>query len=50
MDEISYLFYDFHSYDVKTKVHVRFALLVLANFVATIVTNPIDVCLSKILT
>ena len=47
---MSYLFYDFHNYDVKTKVHVRFALLVLANFVATIVTNPIDVCLSKIMT
>lgn len=50
IDEISYLFYDFHNYDVKTKVHVRYAMLVLANLIATIVTNPIDVCLSKIMT
>ena len=50
MDDISYLFYDIHNYDIKTRIHIRYLLLVLANLVATIVTNPIDVCLSKILT
>jgi len=50
IEDISYLFYDFHNYDVKTRIHVRYALLVLANLVATVVTNPIDVCLSKLLT
>lgn len=47
---MSYLFYDFHNYDVKTKIHTRYLMLVLANLVATIITNPIDVCLSKMLT
>ena len=50
LDEISHLFYEFHNYDVKTKVHVRFMMLVMANLAATLLTNPIDVCLSKILT
>lgn len=44
------MFYDFHNYDVKTKIHVRYLLLVMANLLATVVTNPIDVCLSKMLT
>lgn len=50
IDEVSFLFYDFHNYDVKTKLHTRYALLVLANLVATVVTNPIDVCISKLMT
>lgn len=50
MDDISHLFYDFHNYDVKTKIHVRYVMLVLANLMATLITNPIDVCLSKIMT
>jgi hypothetical protein len=49
-DEISYMFYDFHNYDVKTKLHVRYLYFLLANLAATLVTNPIDVCLTKILT
>jgi len=50
LEDISYLFYDFHNYDVKTRIHIRYIMLVIANVVATLVTNPVDVCLSKILT
>jgi hypothetical protein len=49
-EDISYMFYDYHSYNVKTKIHIRYLYLVIANFIATLITNPIDVCLSKIVT
>ena len=49
-DEISYMFYDYHHYDIKTKIHVRYIYMILANLIATLVTNPIDVCVSKIMT
>jgi hypothetical protein len=49
-DEISYMFHDYHNYDVKTKIHVRYLYMLLANLVATLVTNPIDVCVTKIMT
>jgi len=44
------MFYDYHSYNVKTKIHIRYLYLVIANFIATLITNPIDVCLTKIMT
>ena len=49
-DEISHMFYDFHNYDVKTKIHVRYLYMIIANLFATVLTNPIDICLSKMLT
>ena len=48
--ELSYLFYDFHNYEVKTSMTTRLTLLLFGNLVATLVTNPLDVCLSKIAT
>jgi hypothetical protein len=44
------MFYDYHNYDVRTKIHIRYLYLILANLIATILTNPIDVCLTKIMT
>ena len=44
------MFYEFHNYEVKMKMHHRMILLLLTNFVASLVTNPIDVCLSKLAT
>lgn len=49
-EDISYMFYDYHSYDIKTKLHIRYVYLIIANVFATLITNPIDVCVSKILT
>jgi len=49
-DEISHMFYDFHNYDVKNKIHVRYLYMIIANLFATVLTNPIDICLSKMLT
>lgn len=49
-NDISYLFYEYHNYEIKAKMHVRYLYLILANLLATLITNPIDVCLSKILT
>ena len=47
---LSYLFYEFHNYEIKTDYTVRLTMLLLGNFVATLLTNPFDVCLSKIAT
>ena len=49
-DDIKHMFYDFHNYEVKTKMHVRYVYMVLATLAATIITNPIDVCLTKLMT
>jgi hypothetical protein len=35
---------------VKTKIHVRYLYMIIANLFATVLTNPIDICLSKMLT
>jgi len=43
-------FYEYHNYTIKTQFTTRLTLLIAANMVATLVTNPIDVCLSKIMT
>lgn len=48
--DLSYLFYEFHNYEIKTKITTRLTFLILANFFATLITNPIDVCVSKIAT
>ncbi len=48
--ELSHIFYEFHNYDIKTKITMRLTFLVVANAVATLLTNPLDVCLTKIAT
>lgn len=49
-EDIKHMFYDYHNYDVKTKMHIRYVYMVLATFIATLITNPIDVCTTKIMT
>lgn len=49
-EDIKHMFYDYHNYDVKTKLHTRYLYMIIANLFATFLTNPIDVCLTKILT
>ena len=48
--DLSYLFFDFHNYEVKNNMTTRLTLLLFGNFFATLLTNPFDVCLSKIAT
>lgn len=48
--DLQHHFYDFHSYEIKTKITTRLSFLILANFIATALTNPLDVCLSKMAT
>jgi hypothetical protein len=48
--ELSHLFYEFHHYEIKTKITTRLTFLILANAVSTLLTNPIDVCLTKMAT
>lgn len=50
MDDLKAIFYDHQNYDIKTNFTTRLTLLLLANFVGTLLTNPFDVCLTKILT
>ena len=47
---MSYLFFEFHNYEVKTSMVTRLTLLLFGNFFATLATNPFDVCLSKLAT
>jgi hypothetical protein len=49
-EEISYMFYDYSNYEVRTRLHIRYLYLILANMIGTLLTNPIDVCLTKIMT
>ena len=46
----AHLFMDYHSYKINTQMQTRFLLMLYANLVATILTNPIDVCMTKIMT
>lgn len=46
--ELSHLFFEFHNYEIKTKMTTRLSLLILANAFATLLTNPFDVVLSKL--
>ena len=46
----SHLFIDHHNYKIKTPMHLRFVLMLVANAVGTLVTNPIDVCMTKLIT
>jgi hypothetical protein len=46
----AHLFYEFHNYEVKQNHTFRLTGMIIANLFATIVTNPIDVCLSKMAT
>lgn len=50
MHDLSHYFYEFHNYEIKTGVLMRLTSLVAANFMATLLTNPLDVCLSKMAT
>lgn len=43
-------FYEYHNYTVKTNFTTRLTLMIVANAIACLITNPFDVCLSKILT
>lgn len=48
--ELSHLFFEFHNYEIKQRMTTRITYLILANAIATILTNPFDVCLTKIAT
>ena len=48
--QLSYLFYEFHNYEIKTKVTTRLTAMIISNFIATLLTNPIDVVLTKLAT
>ena len=50
LQELEPFLYDQHSYHIKTSYTTRITMLIAANFVGTFLTNPIDVCLTKILT
>mmetsp|Transcript_31319 Transcript_31319/g.27671 ORF Transcript_31319/g.27671 Transcript_31319/m.27671 type:complete len:89 (-) Transcript_31319:45-311(-) len=39
----SHLFMDYHNYKINTQMQTRFLLMLYANFVGTVLTNPIDV-------
>ena len=42
--------YEYHSYTIKTNYTTRLTVLIISNLMATLLTNPIDVCVSKIMT
>lgn len=48
--DLAHHFYEFHNYEVKSNHTHRLTWMIIANFVATLVTNPFDVCLSKMAT
>ena len=48
--QLSYLFYDFHNYEISAKMTTRLNLLLFSNFIATLLTNPLDVVLTKLAT
>lgn len=48
--DIQSTIYEYHNYSIKTKFTTRLTMLILANLFGTFITNPIDVCLTKILT
>ena len=50
LTDLQHIFYDYHSYSINTGYVARITILIAANFVGTLLTNPIDVCLTKILT
>ena len=50
LQDMQHIFYEYHNYKIRTNYTDRLTILILANAFATIITNPIDVCLSKILT
>jgi hypothetical protein len=50
VSDLSHLFYEFHNYQIHTKITTRLTFLILANLVGTIITNPLDVALSKMAT
>jgi hypothetical protein len=47
---MQHIFYEYHNYQIKSSYTTRLSILLFSNLIATLITNPIDVCLSKILT
>lgn len=50
LGDMQSIFYEQHSYSIKTDYVQRITMLIVANFFGTLITNPIDVALTKILT
>merc|ERR1712194_187081 len=50
MQDLQPYFYEYHNYQIKTPYTTRITILVLSNLLATLITNPIDVCVTKIMT
>lgn len=50
LKDLQPFFYEYHNYSIKTPYTTRLTILIVSNFVATVLTNPFDVCLSKIMT
>lgn len=49
-NDLSHLFYEIHHYELKHKMTTRLSLLIIANVIATALTNPLDVVLTKLAT
>jgi len=49
-DDLKHILYEFHNYEVKSSLNQRLTGLIVANMIATLLTNPLDVVISKILT
>ena len=45
-----HLFIEFHNYENKTAMNIRFLIMIFANLIGTLVTNPIDVWMTKLIT
>ena len=48
--DLSHIFYEFHNFDIKSKMTTRVIMMWITNAFVTLLTNPIDVCLSKMAT
>lgn len=50
VNDVSHLFYEFHNYEIKTGINTRLTAMIAVNALATLLTNPLDVVLSKMAT
>ena len=50
LQDMQHIFYEYHNYQIKSSYTTRLTILLFSNLIATLITNPIDVCLTKILT
>ena len=48
--QLSHMFFEFHNYEIKTKITTRLIQMLFANLVGTLITNPFDVVLTKLAT